>query len=280
MSSQVKTWHGSINQPTFLQERSTFDKHTLGVTSLDINLGQEYLVTGDMSGHIRLFNLRDNTLYKDIDSGALGCWKVAFNTKGNQVISMSQSGNVSVWSVETGEKLRNFQNSSSSGSNHAKQSCLNFALSPNGEQIAISGADGVVSVYELESGKKLNQIQAHVSQPIRALCYSLDSQYIFTGSDDCEIRMHDPQSSKPYISSFQSHNSFILSIAVSPDGKRLASSGADKKVCIWDIKQKKLDHTFQGHTDQIWSLSFSQDSTKLISVSDDCSIVCYSLSKI
>eukprot|EP01132_Coremiostelium_polycephalum_P005276 gene5276-6569_t len=254
MSSKVKTWHAS--PALFLTERKPFDKHILGVSSLDINVSSKYLVTGGMDGHIRIWDLHENILHKDIDSGPLGCWGVAFTANGEQIVSVSESGLISIWSVSSGEKIKSFQN--------PVKSVLSFALSPNGEHIACASTDGTVSISELETTKKVNSFSAH-STPIRAICYSPNSQYIFTGADDAQIRMHDPQSSKPYIASFLGgHSTFILSVQVSNDGKKLASSGStDRKVCIWDIESRKLDYTFNGHADQTWDLSWSPDSNKL-----------------
>jgi len=269
MSSKVKTWNATA--PQFLTESKLFDRHVLGVTSLDIDTTDRYLATGGLDGHIRLWDLNTNSIHKDINSGPLGCWKLGFINKGTELVTVSEAGIITIYSTETGEKTRSISNTS--------KQILNMALSPNGEQMAIAGTEGVVSVFELESGKKINSFKAH-SAPIRALCFSSDSKNLFTGSDDSQIRFHDLNSSTPYIASFLGHSSNILCVNASKDGKRLASSGSiDRKVCIWDIKTRKLDYTFNVHADNCWDLAWSPDSTKLISVSDDCSVISYSLTK-
>ncbi|KAM9998360.1 hypothetical protein ACTFIY_007999 [Dictyostelium cf. discoideum] len=267
MGTKVKTWHG--NQPQFLTERKVFDKHILGVTSLDIDIGARYLATGGMDGTIRLFDLSTNTLHKTIDSGPLGCLKIGFLKSADNLVSVSESGNISIYSVETGEKLRSISNTN--------KQVLTMAISPNNEQIAVAGLDGTVLCYDVESGRRVSEIKAH-GVPIRSLCFSSDSKTIFTGAEDSQIRLHDPNSSNPYIASLLGHSSFIFSLVASSNGDLLASSGSiDRKVCIWDIKTRKLDSSFTAHADQTWDLAFSPDSTKLVSVSDDCSIHSYAL---
>lgn len=36
-------------------------------------------------------------------------------------------------------------------------------------------------------------------------------------------------------------------------------------------------HTFEAHTDQVWGVAYSDDSNRLVSVSDDRSMVCLHL---
>ena len=61
----------------------------------------------------------------------------------------------------------------------------------------------------------------------------------------------------------------MYTAAVCPNGKYLASAGEDKAVKLWDLAEGKLIHTFEGHTDVVWSLSFSREGTVLASGSAD-----------
>ncbi len=55
----------------------------------------------------------------------------------------------------------------------------------------------------------------------------------------------------------------ITGVAFSPDGKYLATSGADRTVRIWDPTAETEVAILQGHTDAVLSIAFSPDS-KLI----------------
>ena len=68
----------------------------------------------------------------------------------------------------------------------------------------------------------------------------------------------------------QSHESEVLSIAVSSDGRYLAAGGRDKKVRIFDARSKDAEvAAFEGHRDAITSLCFKEDSYTLYSVALD-----------
>ena len=54
----------------------------------------------------------------------------------------------------------------------------------------------------------------------------------------------------------QGHTDEVLALAVSPDGKYLASGGRDRIVCIWDTETNKWLKGFSGHRDTISVCAF------------------------
>ena len=61
----------------------------------------------------------------------------------------------------------------------------------------------------------------------------------------------------------------LKAIAISPDGKLLASGSTSKVVTVWDFETGALLHTLQGHTEAVNSVNFSADSKLLASGADD-----------
>ena len=50
---------------------------------------------------------------------------------------------------------------------------------------------------------------------------------------------------------------FVLSVAYSPDGRRLASGSMDGTVAVFDTASGKLLHTLDGHFKPVRSLAFT-----------------------
>ncbi|MDP6039958.1 MAG: hypothetical protein QGG64_15505, partial [Candidatus Latescibacteria bacterium] len=61
----------------------------------------------------------------------------------------------------------------------------------------------------------------------------------------------------------------LQTIAISPDGKLLASGSSNKTVSVWDFETGALLHTLKGHTEAVNSVGFSANSKLLVSGADD-----------
>jgi len=64
----------------------------------------------------------------------------------------------------------------------------------------------------------------------------------------------------------------VNDIAISPDGKFLASASANKTIELYETKTGSVIQTLEGHTDDIWSVAFSPDGRTLASASWDSTI--------
>ncbi len=65
------------------------------------------------------------------------------------------------------------------------------------------------------------------------------------------------------------HTGMVSAVAVSSDGKLLASGGRDTDVILWDAATAKVKATLQGHKQPISCVAFSPDGTLLASGSSD-----------
>ncbi|KAJ3100215.1 hypothetical protein HK100_004741, partial [Physocladia obscura] len=72
---------------------------------------------------------------------------------------------------------------------------------------------------------------------------------------------------QPCMNTLEGHKDYVNSIAISLDGKFIASGSSDNTVKIWDIQTGMVINTFEGHSGSVNSVSMSTDI--IVSGSED-----------
>ncbi|MEH2238812.1 serine/threonine-protein kinase [Nostoc sp.] len=75
----------------------------------------------------------------------------------------------------------------------------------------------------------------------------------------------------------QAHENSVLSVAISPDGKTIASSGGDRQIKLWNLATGKQISSLNGHFQQVNVVVISPDGKILVSASDDNTIKIWNL---
>ncbi|KAB1264433.1 U3 small nucleolar RNA-interacting protein 2 [Camelus dromedarius] len=117
---------------------------------------------------------------------------------------------------------------------------------------------------------------------ITCLVITPDDLAIFSAAKDCTIikwsvesgrKLHViPRAKKGADGKPSSHSSHILCMAISSDGKYLASGDRSKLILIWDAQSCQHLYTFTGHRDAVSGLAFRRGTHQLYSTSHDRSV--------
>ncbi len=78
--------------------------------------------------------------------------------------------------------------------------------------------------------------------------------------------------SQPHVTTltlYSGHSQRVYCVAWAPDGRRIASGGADSTVQVWTAKAGRHIYTYPGHTAEVYALTWSPDSRRIASASYD-----------
>ena len=102
---------------------------------------------------------------------------------------------------------------------------------------------------------------------VNQVAWHPNGAYIFSASDQADktVRMWS-FSTGECVRVFSGHTEFISALECSPNGKILASADGAGSIILWDLAKGTMIKRCRGHgKGGIWSLSFSVESTVLIS---------------
>ncbi len=71
---------------------------------------------------------------------------------------------------------------------------------------------------------------------------------------------------------FGTHESWVFSVAISPDGNWAVSGSRDRIIKIWDWKSGECLRELEGHTGDVNAVAITPDSKRIVSGSDDKSV--------
>jgi len=192
----------------------------------------------------------------------------------DKIITGSVNSEVKVWSVQP-------TNKSSSDAIQLTHTLNGHRLGVNSvdahNNIAVSSSmDSCIRVWDVEKGVLLSMIEA---PPVEAwtVCLSPDGRHVATGSQTGNVNIYSVENGvgQKEMSLDPQKKSFCMAVAYSPNGRFVACGLQDGSATIFDVSTGSVAHHLDAHSLTVRSLAFTNDSSQLISASDDKSIHVY-----
>jgi WD40 repeat protein len=193
---------------------------------------------------------------------------LVFTPDGRELISAGDDGRVRRWKTAGGKEL------DTSFDAHPRVTMFSVALSKDGKRLLTSGLDKTAKVWNPADNTLLTTCTCSERISFVRAALSSDGKVLATGTN--QVRLWDAVSGRE-IGSLNGKPNWIEALAFSPDGKRLACSGAGNSVKLWDVSERKELATLTGHTLPVMGLAFSADGKTLVSASADKTIKLWSL---
>ena len=145
-----------------------------------------------------------------------------------------------------------------------------LAFSPQAKLVAAAHG-AVVELVDPVSQVAVKKFEGHRGT-VNALVWSADGAQLFAASGENaiegEVRQWDVASAK-VAHIFTGHRDMIYALAISPDGKTLATGSYDQKIKLWNVADGTERKTLSGHNGAVYALAFRPDGKLLASASAD-----------
>ena len=150
-----------------------------------------------------------------------------------------------------------------------------FDISPDGKQLAGATWSGQLFLLDLKS-LDLNSLVDDNTIRILSVKFSPDGSVLAYGIDDKAnkrgiVRTYDLSTQE--VRQFSGHKAGVNDIEFSPDGKLLATAGADKRLLLWILGSPEyLPITMDNNNGFIWDIAFTPESKYLIAACSESEI--------
>lgn len=226
--------------------------------SIAVAYGREYSLAAhlDAQGVIHISGINDSREVQWIAQGPVASTNLHFSPDDRFLLGLGNKGELSVWRVADGrpaiaEELRG---------------CTSHSFSPDGRFLAV-GQPGRASCHDLEAGREV----ANWRLPAVALAMAFHPN-----GRDLAVGLPGLETAAVY----NSRDGALLTelplgattgqvVAWHPDGRRLAVSGNDPRIQIWDVAERRMVATLTGHVQRVTDLTFHTGGGLLASYSWD-----------
>lgn len=239
-----------------------------GVSSLVFPRDGNHLLTGDLRGHLWLWEMKTRQIVREFASsgpgqpygGGGGVCALAFDASQQQVVAGYQDAVIRLWDYKTGRL----------GAQLPGHGALvrAVAATSKGDLLVSGGDDRALLVWNLRRRERLGMLMPGHSDAVTTVALGADNTTLLSGSKDRTVRMWDLQKGKlERIVSW--HTNTVRSVALSPDGRIAASAGDDGMIFLWDVRTGQLRHRLAGHERAVNRIAFRPGGALLVSGGSD-----------
>jgi len=226
------------------------------------------------SSDIELRSLDDGRLLSTIKAG-YGLQSLGVSPDGKLLVAAFRE-NMKLWSLPEGTLLRTVP--------VANYNPRSFIFSSD-SQLMLSRAEyDAPRLWSLSDLQLVARLQA--DNNVRSARFTPDGRQLLTGQTSGSLALWNAQpagfqsylsdpvfnAGKPPDKTIRAHNESVTALAVSPDGKTLASASQDKLAKLWSLPGGQLLAVLEGHKEGISDIAITPDGKTYITAGSDKTI--------
>ena len=198
------------------------------ITSLAFSPDGKTLAFGSQDASVTLWDVASKARRATLARHTSAVTAIAFSPDGETLASCGQDWSVKTWDVGKGSLLKSFEGHS--------DWVFAVAFSPDGKTLGSASRDGSARLWDVANGSLVRSFRVN-ARPVHALAFLADGSFL-TGDDDSSIRRWTPSDGRLIALVAGAHDGPVTSLAVSSDGKTVATGGADRKLKLWDVDRQ------------------------------------------
>jgi len=215
-----------IWDPTNKRITDRLTGHEGAVRALALATNKQWLASGGRDGRVMKWNLGSASNHRVLASNLGRIDALAISPDDSHVAAGTVRGDVHVVDTRSGTvrwKLKDV-----GGLVKA------VAFSPDGRWLAAGGLSDGITIWSTTDGKVAEKLLPARPSAVNTLQFSQDGRWLFSGDAGGMISVWNTSNGELVTSGYQ-HKGLVSDLALTPDGKTLASASSDKTLILWAL---------------------------------------------
>lgn len=217
--------------------------------------GQSLYAAGGQPGQLgewRQWTVVDGALVRTAEGHRDAIYAMALSADGRWLATGSYDYGIQLWDPRTGKPVRTIS------ANQGAITALSFR--PNGQWIASASFDRTAKLFRTDTGERTETFGQALKE-LNAAVFTPDGMRLLTAGNDNRIRVYRvseeaKEGSNELESTVVAHEGSILRLALSADGRLLASGGEDQAVKLFELPGVKQRLVLEKQPDWPTALAF------------------------
>ncbi len=249
----VKLWSIETGQAV-----RTLSGHKNGMNAGAFSPDGRYIISGGGNGEIILWETNTGLQVNSLKSSASAVNAMALLPGGKYLLSANRDRSLKLWHTISGHQEKIYRGHS--------ESVTAAAIFSKGRAAVSGSRDGRIIIWDIYSGDKRFNFKV-AKEPITCISIAPDDHHMLVGTEKGALLMMVASTGRVLWQVEQTER--VNSVAFSPDGKFLLSTGPAKRFAMRDASSGKIVQMYQGHFFGVHAAVFASEGRRVISSGGD-----------
>jgi eukaryotic-like serine/threonine-protein kinase len=264
----VKVYHAASGRLAL----PPLEAHTGRAASMSFSPDGRRLASAGFDKTVKLWDLATGREVLTLHGHADLVSHVVFSPDGRRLASASEDGTVMIWDAtppaeNPDPRIRTLRG--------LQGVVYGVAFSPDNRYLASGGMDNTAKVWDARTYQELHTLVGH-TEGVWSVAFGPDG-FLATASADRTVKFWNAATGREVLPSLPPFKGGLRRIALSPDGRRLATSDRFQMVQVWDTTTRSQLFEVLGHDGQVWGVTFSPDGKFLATAGVDKTVRIWSV---